>query len=357
MSAAGPLPATIAELADRAAEVLGPDVLAYVEGGSADEITLRGNAAAWTHLALLPRLPADVSVRDLGISFLGRERPHPLIAAPMAYQRRIHAEGEAGAARGAAATGTVYCLSTLATSTAAEVAAGAGPGPRWFQLYVLRDRGRTRELVAGAVEAGFEALVITVDLPVLAARDRELRAGFALVTEDIPALRGASGETVTPRQTTDHIDASLTWDDIASIAADSGLPLVVKGLLTPDAARLAAEHGAAAIVVSNHGGRQLDTVPATAEALPAVVEAVGGRLDVLVDGGIRRGTDVLKALALGASGVMIGRPVLWGLAAGGAAGVQRVLELLLSELDIALALSGCPRAREANHGLVAAPQR
>jgi 4-hydroxymandelate oxidase len=356
MSAAGPLPATIPELAERAAEILEPDVLAYVEGGSADELTLRANLAAWAAVALLPRLPADVAVRDPSVSFLGRERPHPLIAAPMAYQRRVHPEGEAGAARGAAAARAVYCLSTLATSTAAEVTAAAGPGPRWFQLYVLRDRGRTRDLVSAAAEAGFEALVITVDLPVLATRDRELRSGFALITEDIPALRDrAGGDVVTPRQTTDHIDASLTWEDVASIAAASGLPLVVKGLLTPEAARLAAEHGAAAVVVSNHGGRQLDTVPAAAEALPAVVEAVGDHLDVFVDGGIRRGTDVLKALALGASGVMVGRPVLWGLAAGGAAGVQHVLELLLGELDLALALSGCPQAREADPGLVRRP--
>jgi 4-hydroxymandelate oxidase len=352
MTAAGPLPATIAELEEWAAEILDPGVLAYVEGGSADEITLRANAAAWPRLTLLPRLPADVAVRDPGVTFLGRARPHPLIAAPMAYQRRVHPEGEPGVARGAAAAGAVYCLSTLATSTAAEVVAGGGAGTRWFQLYVLRDRGRTRELVSAAAESGFEALIITVDLPVLAPRDRELRSGFELITEDIPALRGRAGDRVTPRQTTDHIDASLTWDGIGAIASESGLPLVVKGLLTPEAARLAAEHGAAAVVVSNHGGRQLDTVPASADVLPAVAEAVGDRLDVLVDGGIRRGTDVLKALALGARGVMVGRPVLWGLAAGGAAGVEHVLKLLLSELDLALALSGCPRARDVDSSLL-----
>jgi 4-hydroxymandelate oxidase len=352
MSAPGPLPASIAELAGLATETLDADILAYVEGGSADEYTLRANLAAWPRIPLLPRLPADVSQRDLGVTFLGRERPHPLIAAPMAYQKRVHPDGEAGVARAAAGAGAVYCLSTLATSTPAVVAADAGAGARWFQLYVLRDRGHTRELVAAAAEAGFEALVITVDLPVLAPRDREHRSGFALVTEDIPALRGRAGDSVTPRQTTDHIDPSLTWDDVGSIAAESGLPLVVKGLLTPEAARLAAEHGAAAVVVSNHGGRQLDTVPATAEMLPAVVDAVGDRLDVLVDGGIRRGTDMLKALALGARGVMVGRPVLWGLACGGSAGVRHVLELLLSELDLSLALCGCPRARDADRRLL-----
>jgi isopentenyl diphosphate isomerase/L-lactate dehydrogenase-like FMN-dependent dehydrogenase len=222
-------------------------------------------------------------------------------------------------------------------------------------LYVFSDRGVSRELVAQAVDHGYEALVVTVDLPVLGVRERELRSGVHSATADAVASAAAAGASgaMTPADFAALIDPGLTWNDIERFAAESPLPVIVKGVLTAHDARLAAEHGARGVIVSNHGGRQLDTTIASADALPAVVEAVGERLDVLVDGGIRRGTDVLKALALGARAVLVGRPVLWGLALDGAAGVTRVLELLLTEFDNALALAGAPRAAELDRGWVA----
>jgi 4-hydroxymandelate oxidase len=223
---------------------------------------------------------------------------------------------------------------------------------------VFSDRGVTRELVAQAAEHGYEALVVTVDLPVLGVRERELRTRPHTRADQVPAAAAAGAEgTMTPAQFTRLIDADLSWADVEQLARESPLPVIVKGVLTAEAARLAADHGASAVVVSNHGGRQLDTVLSGADALPEVAEAVGDRLDVLVDGGIRRGGDVLKALALGARAVMVGRPVLWGLAVQGGAGARRVLEILLSELDVALALAGAPKAAELDASfLVRAPR-
>ena len=339
------LPPTISDFERRAAEVLPPGPLGYYTGGAGDEITLRDNVAAWQRLALRPRVMVDCAERDPSTTVLGRRRVHPVIVAPTAFHRLATPEGEAATARGAAATDTPFCLSTLATTGVAELATRAPEATRWFQLYVLKDRAVNREMVAAAVEHGFEALVLTVDLPVLGMRERDLRSGFvvgeATAVPNISAA-GASG-TLSLEDTVAQIDPTLTWDDVGRFAADSGLPVLVKGVLTPEDARRAADSGAAGIVVSNHGGRQLDTVLSGADALPAVVDEVGGELDVLVDGGIRRGTDVVKALALGARAVLVGRPVLWGLAVGGEEGVRRVLELLLAELDIALALAGAPR--------------
>jgi 4-hydroxymandelate oxidase len=271
----------------------------------------------------------------------------------MAFQRLAHPEAEVAAARGAAAAGAPYCLSTFATTPPAEL----GEGVRWFQLYVFKDRGITGALVDQAAEHGFEALVLTVDLPVFGHRERDRRTGFT-VDECVPSLGHRSG--VSLAEIGDLLDPSLAWSDLERLADASPLPVLVKGVLRADDARRAVEAGAAGVVVSNHGGRQLDTVPATAEALPAIADEVGGELDVLVDGGIRRGTDVLKALALGARAVLVGRPVIWGLAAGGAEGVHRVLEMLLAELDAALALAGTPAAAEVDATAVeptAAPYR
>ena len=244
-------------------------------------------------------------------------------------------------AAAAAATGAIICIPTLA-NIGPEALAGAVPeASRWFQLYVFRDRGVSRELVERAADSGYEALVVTVDLPVFGVRERDLRSGVSARAElmDVAAAAGASG-AMTQAQFAELIDPDLRWSDIERFAAESRLPVVVKGVLRPQDARLAAQHGARAVVVSNHGGRQLDTVLSGADALEPIVDAVGDELDVLVDGGIRRGTDVLKALALGARAVMVGRPLMWGLALAGADGAQRVLEILLAELDNALALAG-----------------
>jgi 4-hydroxymandelate oxidase len=257
----------------------------------------------------------------------------------MAAQGMMHREGEVAMARAALGTESIMCLSTFASTSVLALAQAVPEAARWFQLYVFKDRGISQELLSQAGENGYEAVVVTVDLPVLGIRERELRSPME---GHVPAAQGALGAA----QFAALVDEDLNWSDIERLVADSKLPVLVKGILTAEDGRLAAEHGVAGVVVSNHGGRQLDTVVSTADALPEVVEAVGDRLDVLVDGGIRRGTDVLKALALGANAVMVGRPVLCGLAAGGAEGARHVLELLLGEFDTALALAGSPRARD-----------
>jgi isopentenyl diphosphate isomerase/L-lactate dehydrogenase-like FMN-dependent dehydrogenase len=342
------LPPTISDFERRAAEVMPPSVHGYFAGGAGDEITLRDNVAAWQRLALRPRMMVDCTERDPSTTVLDRAHSHPLIVAPTAFHALATPEGEVATARGAAATDTPFCLSTLSTTAVVDLAARAPEARRWFQLYVFRDRAVTREMVAAAVEHGYEALVLTVDLPIFGTRERDLRSGFVLdEATAIPnlAATGAHG-VLSLRDVGALLDPSLTWHDVERFAAESGLPVVVKGVLTPEDARRAVDSGAAGIVVSNHGGRQLDTVLAGADALPAVIDEVGDEADVLVDGGIRRGTDVIKALALGARAVLVGRPVLWGLAVGGEEGVRRVLELMLAELDTALALVGAPRAAE-----------
>lgn len=340
------------ELAAEAAMATGAH--AYAAGGAGDEITLADNVAAWRRLAIRPRVLVDVGTRDPGVQLLGKPRPHPLIIAPMAFQRLAHPDGEVGMARAAAATGSIMCLSTLGTTSARELAEAVPEAPRWFQLYVFGDRGVSRELMAQAVEHGYEALVVTVDLPVMGVRERDLRAGHQTASVELVASAVAAGVegSLTPKQFAGLIDPGLSWKDIERFASDSPLPVILKGILSPEDALLAAEHGARGVVVSNHGGRQLDTVLSGADALPAIAEAAGDRLELLVDGGIRRGTDVLKALALGARAVMVGRPALWGLAVDGAPGAQRVLEILLSELDAALALSGAPSARQIDSSFV-----
>lgn len=332
---------TVSDYEEAAARSIEPGALGYFAGGAGDEITLRDNVSAWRRLAISPRMLVGVGERDSGVTVLGRSRPHPLIIAPMALQVLAHPGGEREMAAAAAATGAIICIPTLA-NIGPEALAGAVPeASRWFQLYVFRDRGVSRELVERAADSGYEALVVTVDLPVFGVRERDLRSGVSARAElmDVAAAAGASG-AMTQAQFAELIDPDLRWSDIERFAAESRLPVVVKGVLRPQDARLAAQHGARAVVVSNHGGRQLDTVLSGADALEPIVDAVGDELDVLVDGGIRRGTDVLKALALGARAVMVGRPLMWGLALAGADGAQRVLEILLAELDNALALAG-----------------
>jgi isopentenyl diphosphate isomerase/L-lactate dehydrogenase-like FMN-dependent dehydrogenase len=320
-----------------AAERLEPGAHGYYAGGAGDEVTLRDNVDAYGRWQLRPRVLVDVAACTTATTVLGHDVSMPLLVAPVAFQRVAHADGEVGMARAAHAVGTLMCLSTLATSTPAQVAETGVS--RWFQLYVFRDLGVTNDLVARARDAGFTALVLTVDTPVLGRRERDHRTGFAIPEEIAVASLGQGG--MTPAEAFGLMSESVSWHDVERLAAESGLPVLVKGVLTGEDALLACEHGAAGIVVSNHGGRQLDGVSATIDALPEVVEAVGGRVEVLVDGGIRRGGDVVKALALGARAVLAGRAPLWGLAAGGEAGARHVLELLRDEILLALKLVGC----------------
>lgn len=338
-------PVNVADYEALAAQRLEPGVLGYYAGGAGDERTLRDNVEAFARRRLRPRVLVDVSDVTTATTVLGSEVSMPVLVAPTALQRLAHPDGEPGMARAAAAAGTVFTLSTLATSRPREVCEHAPSAPRWFQLYAFRDAAVTRALCDEAIACGFDAIVLTVDAPRAGRRERDLRTGFAVPPDvDMPAVRAAigAGACPTPAEFFSLIDASLTWAAVERLAGEVDLPVVVKGIQTAQDAALACEHGAAAVVVSNHGGRQLDGVAASIDLLPEVVDAVGGRLEVLVDGGIRRGTDVAVALALGARAVLVGRPALWGLAAGGEAGARHVLELLREELHLALRLLGCP---------------
>ena len=346
------LPAVLADFEAAARDALDPGAYGYVAGGATDEVTLADNVAAWQRIRLLPRVLRGVDAVDTSVSLLGTTLPHPVIAAPMAYQRILTPDGEVAMARAAAATGTIACQSTLSTVPPADVAAAVPGGRRWYQVYVFRDRGLTDALIAAALAVGCEALVVTVDFPVSGLRERDARSGFRVAAE-VPAVAAAgTAGAFQPHQTGAIFDPSLTWADVAALAARHRVPLLVKGVLRADDAVRALDSGAAGVVVSNHGGRQLDGSLATADALPGVVEAVAGRAPVVVDGGIRRGADVLRALALGAAAVMVGRPLAWGLAVGGAAGAERVLELLIDELRSALILCGTASAAHLDAGLL-----
>jgi isopentenyl diphosphate isomerase/L-lactate dehydrogenase-like FMN-dependent dehydrogenase len=321
----------------------------YFAGGAGDELTLRENVAAWGHWRLRPRVLKDVRAVSTAAEVLGKPLEMPVLVAPVAYQRMAHPEAESGMAAGAAAAGTVICLSTLSTTRPAAVAAAAPEGRHWFQLYAFKDAGVTRALMDEAIDAGFEAILVTADAPPGGNRERDSRNRFTLPQElGTPSLTAATdgGEALTIEQTFALMNHALTWADVESLASECTVPVFVKGLLTAEDAELALDHGAAGVVVSNHGGRQLDRSLATAEALPEIAEALDGRATLLVDGGIRRGIDVATALALGADAVLVGRPALWGLAAGGREGVAAVLELLRSELELTLGLCGCTSLAE-----------
>ncbi len=332
----------------------------YYAGGADDERSLADNRAAWDRYALLPRVLVDIGRRDLATTVLGQAIAAPVAVAPMAYQGLAHPEGERAVARAAGAAGLPMILSTFSTYGIDAVVAASG-GPVWFQLYVMTDRGATRALIEQAEAAGARALVVTVDAPLLGNRRRDAANDFRL-PEDvrvgnldglaIPAAPDRPAGAALAAWFSRAVCQSLTWDDLAWIRSASRLPLVLKGILAPADVRLAAAHGAHAVVISNHGGRQLDGVPAAVDLLAEAVDAAEGALEVWVDGGVRRGTDVAKALALGARLVLVGRPVLWGLAAEGEAGVARVLGGLLAELDLALALCGCPTPRDIGRGHV-----
>jgi isopentenyl diphosphate isomerase/L-lactate dehydrogenase-like FMN-dependent dehydrogenase len=309
-----------------AEEELDANAHAYFAGGAGDEVTLRDNVAAFERRKLRPRVLVDVGEVSTATTVLGREIALPVVIAPLAMQRLAHPEGEEATARAAAAAGTIMCLSSAATCAPAELS----EGQRWFQVYVWRPRTKTEAAIEQAVASGYSALVLTVDVPYLGRRERDVRVGFS-VPEDLVVQGDLFGQ---------GFDASVSWRDLDWLAG-YGLPVVVKGLLTAEDAELACEHGAAAVVVSNHGGRQLDGVSATLDVLEEVVDAVGGRAEVLLDGGVRRGTDVLKALALGARAVLIGRAMVWGLAVAGEQGVADVLRMFREEVELGLALLGC----------------
>lgn len=298
----------------------------YIDSGAGDEHTLRWNREAFDRIALSPRMLNDVTTVDTSVSVLGCDLAHPILLAPIAAHSLAHRDGEVATAAGARAARAGMVLSSY-TSKPVEDVVAAGASPLWFQLYI-QEKAATRDLVSRVAEAGCTALCVTVDTPRLGARDRLARSGF-----EFPSL---------PYRTSEPGNNPCTWDDIAWIRSAAEIPVILKGILHPDDAELAIRAGASGIIVSNHGGRNLDTAPASIDALPAVADRVRGRIPVLMDGGIRRGTDVVKAIALGASAVLIGRPYLHGLAVGGAAGVADVVDILRRELEQAMALLGRP---------------
>ncbi len=329
----------------------------YVEGAAADEITLRWNREAYDRIRLSPRVLRDVGEVDTGVSLLGLELPFPILLAPTALHKLAHPEGELATVRGAGAAECAMTLSTLSSVTLEEVAEAAS-APLWFQLYVQKDKGFTAELVQRAGDAGYRALVVTVDTPVDGARNRQQRAKFHLPPEvEMANLRGlatAAGRKLDTEEGLfrNILPQRLTWKEIEWLQSLTRLPVLVKGVLHPDDAELAVKQGLAGVLVSNHGARNLDTVPATIDALPRITDRVGGAIPVLVDGGVRRGTDVLKALALGASAVLVGRPIFYGLSAAGADGVRRMLSILRTELELAMALTGRAKIGELDRSVL-----
>jgi isopentenyl diphosphate isomerase/L-lactate dehydrogenase-like FMN-dependent dehydrogenase len=330
--------------AERLAEgVIEPGAWSYIAGGAGDERTLRWNREAFSRYRLRPRVLVDVSAVTTETIVLGTPVSMPVLVAPMAYQAIVHEDGELGMARGAAAAGTLMCLSTVATATATDIAAAAPGGARWLRLYVCRDREVSDGVISEALEAGFSALVLTADLPVYGIRHQEARIGFDAPEDHVPAIVTARerGGSADEHHTLGLLESGLEWGYVSELVERWKVPVIVKGLLTAEDAVLACEHGASGVVVSNHGGRQLDGSIASLDALPEVVEAVGDRAEVYLDGGVRTGSDVAMALALGARAVLVGRPAMYGLALDGAKGVEQVLGLLREEIENALALLGC----------------
>ena len=353
-------PLNLFELEQQAKEKLPRIAYDYFSSGAWDEITLNRNREAFNEILVHYRVLVDVSRRNLSTSLFGQSIAMPVLVAPTAFHKLAHPEGELATTRAAGSAGIPMVLSSLSTTTVEEVMAAAG-GPVWFQLYINKDRGFTRDLVARVERAGCKALMLTVDTPEWGRRERDVRNGFHLP----PGLSAINlipsnecGEVIGQRGAgmgqafTWMLDASVTWKDVDWLCALTKLPVLLKGICRPDDAERALQHGVSGLVVSNHGARQMDTAPATIKVLPRIAEVVAGKIPVLVDGGIRRGLDILKALALGATAVQIGRPVLWGLACGGEEGVGRVLEMLRQELDLAMALAGCPDLKSITLDLV-----
>jgi 4-hydroxymandelate oxidase len=348
------------ELEQLARERLSSLAFDYFASGAHDERTLHENVAAWSRIPLHYRVLAGVASRDTSTTVLGSRIAAPVLIAPTAFHRLACAEGELATVRAAGRAGTVMILSSLSNTRVEDVCAAA-TGPVWFQLYVYRDRGATAALVARAEAAGARALVLPVDAPLRGRRERDVRNRFhlppGLHVENMTAaghgdVDEPEAESGLASYVAAKLDPGLDWKDVSWLRSTTRLPVLVKGLVRPDDARRAIDHGASAVVVSNHGGRQLDGSPATAEVLGPVADAVQGRIELLVDGGIRRGTDVLRALCLGARAVLVGRPVLWGLAVAGEEGVVGVLETLREEIDHAMALAGCANVAAATRDLV-----
>jgi 4-hydroxymandelate oxidase len=348
---------TLSDLQGVAEKQLSSEVWAYVEGGAGEEDTVRDNRQAFRRWRLRPRPLAGIRTVDLSTSLLGTSVASPVYVSPMAYQRLLHPSAEAATARAASAAHSLAMFSTLSSLSLEEIATAAPAGPRWFQLYLQPKFEVTRELVERAERAGYTALVLTVDAPVLGPRDRQTRDGVAIRS---PVPVGNGPQVVPPARTPElkdgryefPADAEASWELLGKLRKITRLPLVVKGILTAEDARRAVDGGARAIVVSNHGGRQLDGAVTGLDALPEVAASVGSRAEVYVDGGVRRGSDVLIALALGARGVGIGRPVLWALAAGGEAGVVRLLHLLNTELAVSMMLAGRRNLTEVDRTLL-----
>ena len=354
-------PINLHDYEQAARDRLSQTVFEYYFGGAEDELTVRENRLAWQRLKLRPRVLVDVSTRDLTTTVLGQHVSFPLLTAPCAFNVLAHTDGECGVARAATSAGIIQIVSTAGTYSLEQVAAAAPDGLRWFQLYCYRDRDVTRALVDRAVAAGYRALCLTVDAPLVGRRDRDTRNNFGLppgVTwknleqAGLDKMEARDDGSALVHYISEIWDASLTWEAIEWLRKLSPLPLAIKGILTAEDARRAADHGADAIVVSNHGGRQLDGTLPTGQALAEVADAVGNRVELLVDGGIRRGSDVLKALALGARAALVGRPYLWALAVDGQAGVEHMLGLLREELDLAMALAGRPTIASIDRSLV-----
>jgi 4-hydroxymandelate oxidase len=351
----------LAEIEAAAKERLTALAYEYYVGGANDEVTVRENRSAFERLALRYHVLVDVRQRSTKTTVLGVPIDLPVLVAPTAFQRLACDDGEIATARAAKAAGTVMILSTASTCAIEDVAAVGGR--QWFQLYVYSDRGLTKALIERAEACGMGAVVLTVDAPVLGRRERDLRNRFHLPdgvrlanvpsSGSVPMSTG-HGESGLANHFASGIDAGLTWRDVEWLRSITRLPVLIKGIVRGDDAAKAIDHGASGIIVSNHGGRQLDTAIASVRALPEVVDAVAGRAEVLLDGGVRRGTDVIKAIALGARAVLIGRPVVWGLASGGEAGARRVLDLLRAEVDLAMALCGCPTIGDISRDLVVA---
>jgi 4-hydroxymandelate oxidase len=354
------LPLSLRELEALARDTLSTTAFDYYASGAHDEITLRENAAAYERLRIHYRVLVDVSRRDASTTVLGTPVSMPVLVAPTAFHKMAHADGECGTARAAGSRGTVMVLSSLANTAVEEVVAAA-TGPVWFQLYVYKDRKATEAVVARAEAAGCSALVLTVDAPFLGTRERDVKNRFSLpahlgVENMVPAgyseLKRPAADSGLAAYVAELLDPSLSWKDVLWLRSITTLPIVVKGIVREDDARRAVDAGAAGMVVSNHGGRQLDTSPATIDVLAGIADAVAARCEIYVDGGVRRGTDVIKALALGARAVLVGRPILWGLAFDGSRGVELVLDILRRELDLAMALSGCASVADITRDLV-----
>ncbi len=344
------IPPTVVAVADYEAlarERMGDTAWAWLQGGAADEASLRDNQQAFGRLQLQPRVLADLAGGDTRLELFGQVHEHPIFLAPVAFQQLAHPDGELASVQAASAMQATMVVSTQA-GIALETLAQAAQGPLWFQLYIQPDRDFTAALVRRVEAAGYRALVVTADAPISGARNREQRAGFmlppGLSAVNLQGMRGLPPQTArageSPLLASALVSAAPTWRDIAWLRSLTRLPILLKGVLAPQDARRAADEGLAGVIVSNHGGRVLDTVPASIDALPAVARAVGDRMPVLLDGGIRRGTDIVKALALGASAVLVGRPFMHGLAAAGALGVVHVLHMLRTELEMAMVLCG-----------------